>query len=143
MNFYEHIAVTNFALTWFMVGLIWLIQIVNYPLFRFVEKKDFVNYHKSHVKRITPIVSSIMTLEACIAVLLLMIPTNDTNKGLALINLLFLAGIWLSTALLQLPMHNKLNILNNSQTINQLIISNWSRTVLWSLKGFLGWVILT
>lgn len=143
MNFYEHIAVTNFALTWFMVGLIWLIQIVNYPLFRFVEKKDFVNYHKSHVKRITPIVSSIMTLEACIAVLLLMIPTNDTNKGLALINLLFLAGIWLSTALLQLPMHNKLNILNNSRTINQLIISNWSRTVLWSLKGFLGWVILT
>ena len=143
MNFYEHIAVTNFALTWFMVGLIWLIQIVNYPLFRFVEKKTFVNYHKSHVKRITPIVSSIMTLEACIAVLLLMIPTNDTNKGLALINLLFLAGIWLSTALLQLPMHNKLNILNNSRTINQLIISNWSRTVLWSLKGFLGWVILT
>ena len=143
MNFYEHIAVTNFALTWFMVGLIWLIQIVNYPLFRFVEKKDFVNYHKSHVKRITPIVSSIMTLEACIAVLLLMIPTNDTNKGLALINLLFLAGIWLSTALLQLPMHNKLNILNNSRTINQLIISNWSRTVLWSLKGLLGWVILT
>ena len=143
MNFYEHIAVTNFALTWFMVGLIWLIQIVNYPLFRFVEKKDFVNYHKSHVKRITPIVSSIMTLEACIAVLLLMIPTSDANKGLALINLLFLAGIWLSTALLQLPMHNKLNILNNSRTINQLIISNWSRTVLWSLKGFWGWVILT
>ena len=143
MNFYEHIAVTNFALTWFMVGLIWLIQIVNYPLFRFVEKKDFVNYHKSHVKRITPIVSSIMTLEACIAVLLLMIPTSDANKGLALINLLLLAGIWLSTALLQLPMHNKLNILNNSRTINQLIISNWSRTVLWSLKGFLGWVILT
>ena len=143
MEFYDHIAVTNFALTWFMVGLIWLVQIVNYPLFRLVEINGFVKYHKSHVKRITPIVSSIMILEASVAVLLLIIPTNETNKNLALINLLFLAGIWLSTALLQLPMHNKLNILKNSQTINQLIISNWSRTVLWSLKGFWAWVLLT
>ena len=142
MIFYEHAVIANFALTWFMVGLIWLIQIVNYPLFRVISKHGFVSYHESHVKRITPIVATVMILEASMAVSLLLIPNPYTGSGLVLINLLFLGLIWLSTALLQLPMHNKLNTLKNPKTVNELITSNWFRTSVWSLKGFCGWLLL-
>ncbi len=142
MSFYEHIVIANFALTWFMVGLIWLIQIVNYPLFRLISKHRFPHYHESHIKRITPIVSTVMILEASVAVSLILISTPYTSSGLVLINVLFLALIWLSTALLQLPMHNKLNSLKNPKTVNELITSNWFRTSVWSLKGFCGWLLL-
>ena len=38
----------NFASTWAMVGLIWLIQIVHYPLFSRVGADQFKLYEQEH-----------------------------------------------------------------------------------------------
>ena len=43
--------------------------------------------------------------------------------------------IWLSTFLLSVPCHQRLNRGKNLKVINLLIMTNWPRTILWSLKA--------
>ena len=61
----------NLVVSSFMVGLIWLIQLVSYPLFSYVNVRDFQKYHSLHVKKITPLVALAMIFEAGIALILL------------------------------------------------------------------------
>ena len=53
----------NIASTWFMVGLIWFVQIVHYPLFGYVGSKEFETFHEHHKILITPVVGFVMIVE--------------------------------------------------------------------------------
>jgi hypothetical protein len=53
------------------------------------------------------------------------------------IGLALLAGIWLSTFLLQVPQHNVLLQGFAEEAHRKLVITNWIRTVLWSCRGIL------
>ena len=44
-----------------MTGLIWLIQIVQYPLMAEVGAEQFVRYEQQHCNRITAVVLPLMT----------------------------------------------------------------------------------
>ena len=61
----------NVASTWFLVGLIWLIQIVHYPLFGYVGTKEFITFHENHKIRITPVVGIVMIAELVTAVIII------------------------------------------------------------------------
>lgn len=103
--------------------LIWIIQVLHYPSFRFVDKGIFPSFARFHSNRISMIVIPLMFLEL----------------GLALFNprpliLTLLSGVWLSTFLLQVPCHNKLALGHDPLIVDRLISTNWIRTVLWSLK---------
>ncbi len=43
----------HMATTWFMVGLMYTIQLVSYPLFSLVGQSTFVRYEAAHVSRIS------------------------------------------------------------------------------------------
>jgi hypothetical protein len=43
--------------------------------------------------------------------------------------------VWLSTCALQVPIHYRLKIRKEEVLIRRLVISNWIRTVAWSLKA--------
>lgn len=51
------------ASTWALIGLIWTIQLVHYPLFSVVGDESFTEYAKGHASRITLIVAPLMLLE--------------------------------------------------------------------------------
>lgn len=36
------------ALTWYMTGMIWSMQILEYPLFALVGPEEFTAYHRRH-----------------------------------------------------------------------------------------------
>ena len=46
-----------------MVGVIWVIQLVHYPSFHFINKKDYEQFQDFHMKRITYIVMPTMLIE--------------------------------------------------------------------------------
>ena len=46
------IVMAHVIATWFMVGLIWTIHVVHYPLFRKVGESTFVAYESDHVDRV-------------------------------------------------------------------------------------------
>ena len=52
----------NIASTWFMIGLIWFVQIVHYPLFVYVGSKEFRTFHENHKILITPVSYTHLTL---------------------------------------------------------------------------------
>ncbi len=41
----------NLIVTWYMVGLIWLIQVVHYPLFANIPTAAFPDYERQHTHR--------------------------------------------------------------------------------------------
>jgi hypothetical protein len=125
------------ASTLMMTGLIWLIQLVHYPLLAYVGKGGtFTAYTLQHTERITYLVGPLMLAEAGCGVLwlyvnqLLGLPAWHMWVGLAL-----LLMIWASTALLSVPCHNILTAMFDAPTIQRLVDTNWVRTVAWSLRA--------
>lgn len=114
-----------------MVGLIWTIQILHYPAFEYVLENRFAKFHEFHSKKITFIVLPIMVLELATAMLLVF---NNTQSVSMLVNLIFLILIWFCTFFLSVPIHNSLTGGKNLAAIRRLILTNWPRTVLWTLR---------
>jgi hypothetical protein len=125
----------NAAATLFMVGVIWFVQVVHYPLFARVGPSDFSAYSIRHTRLTSLVVGPPMLLEAATAVALVVWNPPGISVSLAWTGLLLVAGIWLSTALLQAPRHTALGRGFDPAAHRFLVTSNWLRTVLWSLRG--------
>ena len=63
----ETLMLFHVAATWYLVGLCWLVQRVQYPLMRAVGESRFVEYERMHVRRITPVVAPPMLIELATA----------------------------------------------------------------------------
>ncbi len=136
-NLCKLILLLNVAATLYMVGLIWCIQIVHYPLFAQVGKESFAAYEIAHSRLITPVVALPMLVELVTAVFLLFrrpsaIELSEVIPGLALVLV-----IWLSTMFLQVPQHDILSSGFDATAHQILVDSNWLRTIAWSLRGAL------
>ena len=127
----------NISSTWFMVGLIWLIQIVHYPLFNLVGKNEFQVYHNGHSVLITPLVGTVMIIELIRSILLVVFPPKNVSVTIPIIGLILVFIIWASTAFLQIPQHNTLSNAYELKAHKILVQTNWIRTIAWSMRGFL------
>jgi hypothetical protein len=122
------------ATTFAMLGLIWTVQLVQYPGFRRVPRDAFARYHQHHCAAITWIVGPLMLGEAAAAVSL----WRDAAGGpLQTAIVCCLAVAWLSTGLLQIPLHRRLARGWDEALIRRLVHSNWLRTAAWSTKAAL------
>ncbi len=122
-----------------MFGLIWFVQLVHYPLFLVIPESAFLAYETNHATRTGWIAAPLMTAELLSALLLLLpslrpafLSRNAANLGASLVVLL-----WLSTGLIQVPLHNRLHREYHRATIARLIHSNWLRTLLWTARAAL------
>lgn len=129
----------------FHCGLIWIVQLVHYPLFDRVDPDGWEGFAASHRERIARVVVPTMGLEGLGAVALLpwwwgeAAPLDGWTAGL---NLVGLAGIWLSTALLQVPAHRRLERRFDARAHRRLVDTNWVRTALWSARTLgLAWAL--
>ena len=127
----------NISSTWFMVGLIWLIQIVHYPLFKFIGNNEFQTYHNGHSVLITPLVGTVMIIELISSILLVVFPPKNVSITIPIIGVILVFIIWASTAFLQIPQHNALLKSYGFEAHNLLVQSNWIRTLAWSMRGLL------
>lgn len=128
---------TQFASTWAMVGLIWFVQIVHYPMFDRVGEAGFQTYEQIHQRLTTWVVAPLMLAELITAGLLLWFrPVGVPNwllwmgAGLVVVN-------WASTAFIQVPLHTKLLEGFDQASYERLISTNWIRTIAWSLRGLI------
>ena len=120
--------------TWGLVGLIWVVQLVIYPQFAAVGETAFKSYHADYTRRIAWVVGPLMLGEVATAVVLL--GRGDRPLWL-LASLAPLAVCWLSTACLQVPLHNRLARGFEAKSHRALVRSNWIRTVAWTVRGAL------
>ncbi len=128
---------THLAATLFLVGLIWVVQVVHYPLFARVGPEQFHDYWRGHTRLITWLVAPSMLTEGATGVLLF----AARPPGLSLPLLVFAFGMltlnWLSTWLVQIPLHERLGRRFDPATLRHLVLTNWVRTAAWTLRGVL------
>lgn len=121
-----------------MVGLIWIVQLVHYPLFAQVGRSAYPDYHRAHTSRITWIVAPAMLIEAILTVgCVLSLPSVFSALAAAL-----LAVAWLSTFLIQVPMHGRLTQCLDMGIVRKLVVTNWVRTAAWSGRGVLSLIMV-
>lgn len=126
--------ILNVAATLYMVGLIWFVQVVHFPLMGKVGEAGFKTYQDLHQKLTTWVAGPPMLIEAFTSVLLVLFPPVP-NAALLLLGIALLFIIWVSTALLQVPCHSQLCRGFDEKVHKQLVLTNWLRTICWSLRG--------
>jgi hypothetical protein len=120
--------------TLLMTGVIWVVQLVHYPLFAAIDAAGFPSYEQSHRRRITLLVAPLMIAEAVTAALLAVQATGAlTLTGAALV-----VVIWASTAFVQVPVHERLSKAFDEADIRRLVAGNWVRTLAWSVRSLIA-----
>lgn len=127
----------HLASTFYMVGLIWFVQVVHYPLFAAVGEDKFVEYEDHHQRLTTWVVGPGMLVELVSGMLLALTAADSRSAMILWVSLGLLAIIWLSTALVQIPCHRQLSTGFNASAHRRLVRSNWLRTVAWTGRGVL------
>lgn len=125
------LTILNMAVSWGLFILIWLVQIIIYPGFHRIPVAEFAGYHRWYAVRISAVVLPLMLCEAIIAIGCILL------EGYTLYNLvsgLLIAIVWLSTFLLQVPIHKRLQSGKDHASIRRLVLTNWIRTIAWSAK---------
>jgi uncharacterized membrane protein len=135
--------VASLASSWFLTGLIWTIQLVHYPLFDRVGREGFAAYEGAHARMITPMVGPAMLVEAVTAVMLLVARPRFMPPWAAWVGVALVGVAWLSTFLLQVPMHGTLARGFDADVHARLVGTNWIRTAAWSARALLlAWCAL-
>jgi len=125
----------HLATTLAMVGVIWVVQVVHYPLFAGVGADGWNAYEAAHQATITRVVAPLMVAELATAVWLVLdrpaaLPAWAVAAGAALVGL-----IWASTAFVQVPLHTALGRAFDTDVHARLVATNWIRTTLWTVRG--------
>jgi hypothetical protein len=121
--------------TLLMVGIIWYVQVVHYPLMALAEGKRFSGYEAGHTRRTTFVVAPPMIVEALAAIGLVWRPPPAIPAPVLWLGLALLAVIWASTAWLQVPCHRRLARGFDAGVHRRLVARNWLRTGAWTLRG--------
>ncbi|MBS2040456.1 hypothetical protein JST97_36045 [bacterium] len=116
--------------TLLMLGLIWTVQLVHYPLLARVGPEYFVDYELEHCARISWLVGPWMGTELATAVLIAL----RNPQPLAWLSLLSVLTIWVITGLEFGPLHSRLCQRFDASDHARLVRLNWWRTFLWSLR---------
>ncbi len=138
IDFSDSLLLAHAATTLFMVGLIWFVQIVHYPLFSEVNRAGFPKYARQHARRTTLVVAIPMLAELGTSVAMVW----RLGGTLAWCGLALLVVIWLSTWLWQVPAHRQLEAGFDAVTYRRLVRTNWVRTMAWSARGFIALALL-
>jgi hypothetical protein len=127
------ITLYDFCVVW-MTAVIWLVQVLIYPNFRFVADAEFKGFHKHHCDRIALWVAPMMIQPFALAMIYFTSQNADGFTAEWKMHAAAITLIYASTAIFSARQHTTLSRGKDAQTINSLILWNWPRTLLWSLE---------
>ncbi|MFO0890725.1 MAG: hypothetical protein U0790_16470 [Isosphaeraceae bacterium] len=125
------------ASAWYMTGLIWFVQVVHYPLFAGVGSESFPEYHRIHVRRTTWVVLAPMLVELLSAIGLVIDPPATAGRVLPWIGLFATLLCWLSTAFVQVPLHERLARASDRGLMVRLVRTNLARALGWTAHALI------
>lgn len=138
--------VIHFAATLFMVGLIWTIHYVHYPLFAYVGESTYASFQAAHVERIgkllfVPWLTEGITLIGVLALAFLgghkALRVPAVMNGAAMAVVLMISGFWSA------PAHAKLADGFDTSVHDQLMTVNLIRAIAWTVCGICAiWIVL-
>lgn len=123
------------AATWAMVGFIWTIQLVQYPLLAVVGPDDFATYVEGHQRRVVVVLGMFAVVEV-ISAAAVGWASDAVPLWLWLGAGALLVAIWIATAVFFAPLHGRLAADGfDAGRVHLLVATNWFRTVAWTIRG--------
>ena len=130
------------AVTFALVGLIWTVQVVHYPLMNGVGTAGFRAYHRRHARAVTFVVGPLMIAEILGAVMLTVVPLEGVPAALAWAGLGLVILVWGATAFVSVPLHQRLEAGFDADAHARLVRTNWIRTAAWTARGLVTLAML-
>ncbi len=114
-----------------LLVLIWIVQLVIYPSFRYYELPNLKAWHDLYTKRITVVVMPLMLVQLSLSVFSFI---KDVNDPIQILDTLLVVLTWVSTFLIFVPLHGLITREKHvTSSVKKLIKYNWLRTILWSV----------
>jgi hypothetical protein len=129
------VLVLNTAASWTMVGVIWFVQVVHYPLLSVVPVDSAKAVAVEHQRRTGWVVMVPMTVEGVTTLLLLAMVPAGVAWFVPWLAGIPLAVALLATVLLSVPRHARMAANPDESVGRELVTTNWIRTIAWSLRG--------
>jgi len=114
-----------------------VLHIMHYPLFDKIGDLTFVDYEQRHTSLTTWVVGPPMLIELCTSMVMLWYRPSVVSLGNAWFGIALLFVIWISTSCLQVPCHHRLSKGYHEVSRQNLVKTNWIRTLAWSLRGLI------
>jgi hypothetical protein len=124
------------AVTLVMVGFIWTIQLVQYPIMAHVPAEGFVAFERAHQRKVVAFLAVFGLAEVVTAGWLFLDPSGLPRVPLGAAGML-LVVIWVSTGFYFAPLHGRLAEGFDVRLHRRLVVTNWLRTALWTARGVL------
>ncbi|WP_229374709.1 hypothetical protein [Fibrella rubiginis] len=118
-----------------LVVLIWLVQLIIYPSFRYYSPAELAIWHPQYSNMITLIVGPLMLAQ----VGLVGIDLWQRFSWPTLLSAMLVGLMWAATAFVSVPIHNAIGAGDASAaTLARLVDTNWLRTIGWTVIFLLG-----
>ena len=118
--------------------VLWLVQLVIYPAFQWIDPVHFSRWHYSYTGAVTWIVAPLMFIQAAgVAGRFLILPAPD---GLWAVECFCTGLAWGVTFFVSVPMHARLQRARDEAAMRKLVGTNWLRTAAWSGSAVCSWV---
>jgi hypothetical protein len=125
-----------------MVGIIWTVQIVHYPLMALVGPERFTTYEAAHAPRMTTVVLLPWTVQGVTAIWLLVAPPAGVPAALILATAVTALVPVAVTVLASIPAHTRLAAGFDADVHARLVGTNWIRTLAWTAHAVLAVAVL-
>ncbi len=109
---------------------IWLVQLVIYPSFLFLEGKKLQRWHSLYMQRLTYVAFPLMVSQLG----LVLFQVFQERNGLVMGSLVLVVAVWIITFAYAVPAHRSITKHQNvKESIVQLNRLNWYRTFAWTV----------
>lgn len=128
-----------------MTGVIWVIQLVHYPIFDAIERgpddRLWQQFGDRHRRSVSYVVGPFMLIEGVTGIWLVVDPPGGLSLVLPLIAGALMALAYGTTAFVSVPLHERLTATFDDDAHRRLVSTNWIRTFAWTARGVLVAVI--
>ena len=130
----EIILLANFVATAVMMGVIWFVQWVHYPLLATVPVDGAVKVAEQHQRRTGQVLALPMAVEGVTTLWLLASRPDAVRLILPWLAAVLLAVALGSTVFVSVPLHAKMATNPTADVGQRLVVTNWLRTIAWSAR---------
>lgn len=141
------LVLTHLAATAAMVGLMWTVHFVHYPMFGMVADDRYVRFQSDHMRRISWVLVVPWGVEVVTAGALVVSAPDQDLRNLAVLGLVGVAAVVGTTALLAAPAHGRLLDGFDDALHRRLLAVDAVRTAIWTLRlvvaAAIAWTTVT
>lgn len=126
-----------------MVGVIWFVQLVHYPLLSIIGVDRAPDVAVEHQRRTAWVVGPPMATEGVTTLILLVARPDGVSAWLPWAGAFVLAIVLGSTVLLSVPLHERMATAPDASIGRRLVATNWPRTIGWTMRAGIAALMLS